>query len=252
MDQKVDFLIAGVQKGGTTALDRMLRQHPRIQMARRKEVHFFDKEDFDWADPPYDFYHRHYDWSSRDRIRGDATPIYTYWPNCIDRIRRYRADMKLIVLFRHPAFRAFSHWRMETTRSAETLSFSDAIREGRARVNAAHRVYSYVERGFYAQQAAQLLAAFPRDNLLFVKTDDLWHDTQDVLDQIAAFLDIAPIAEVQRAYTVPLQSADFGEMPPDDRAYLDALFRDDILRLSALTGLDVSNWLLKDYHDPMK
>lgn len=43
----VDFFIAGVQKGGTTALDAMLRAHPALQMAARKEVHFFDKDGLD-------------------------------------------------------------------------------------------------------------------------------------------------------------------------------------------------------------
>ncbi|MCA0448534.1 MAG: sulfotransferase, partial [Proteobacteria bacterium] len=39
---RVDFFIAGVQKGGTTALDHYLRDHPAIQMASVKEVHAFD------------------------------------------------------------------------------------------------------------------------------------------------------------------------------------------------------------------
>jgi hypothetical protein len=38
---KVNFLIAGTQKGGTTALDSYLREHPEICMADAKEVHFF-------------------------------------------------------------------------------------------------------------------------------------------------------------------------------------------------------------------
>ena len=42
--QKIDFLIAGTQKGGTTALDNIFRKHPEIGMAKRKEIHFFDDE----------------------------------------------------------------------------------------------------------------------------------------------------------------------------------------------------------------
>jgi hypothetical protein len=55
----VDFVIGGTQKGGTTALDAYLREHPEICMATKqavfssrghpeirtagkKEVHFFD------------------------------------------------------------------------------------------------------------------------------------------------------------------------------------------------------------------
>jgi hypothetical protein len=42
--RKIDFIIGGSQKSGTTALDFYLRQHPEIGMASRKELHFFDNE----------------------------------------------------------------------------------------------------------------------------------------------------------------------------------------------------------------
>lgn len=37
-----DFLCIGAQKAGTTWLDRMLRQHPRVFLPPMKEVHFYD------------------------------------------------------------------------------------------------------------------------------------------------------------------------------------------------------------------
>ena len=37
---KVDFVIAGTQKGGTRALDYYLRQHPELSLPKIKEVHF--------------------------------------------------------------------------------------------------------------------------------------------------------------------------------------------------------------------
>ena len=45
MAPKVNFLVIGAQKAGTTALDHYLRQHPDIGMADVKEVHYFDDED---------------------------------------------------------------------------------------------------------------------------------------------------------------------------------------------------------------
>ncbi len=43
-NRKIDFVIGGCQKGGTSALDYYLRQHPEIGMAKGKELHFFDNE----------------------------------------------------------------------------------------------------------------------------------------------------------------------------------------------------------------
>ncbi len=38
-----DFICIGAQKGGTTWLDRMLRQHPDIWLPPTKEVHYFNR-----------------------------------------------------------------------------------------------------------------------------------------------------------------------------------------------------------------
>ena len=55
---KVDFIICGTQKGGTSALDVYLRGHPEICMAEKKEVHFFDNEEaFRDGTPDYAQYH---------------------------------------------------------------------------------------------------------------------------------------------------------------------------------------------------
>src|SRR6476661_6425498 len=151
-----DFFIIGVQKGGTTALDRFLRKHSQVQMAKVKELHFFDDDSLNWERPDYTRLHEAFDWEAPNPVmRGEATPIYSYWPNSIQRLRNYNRNAKLILSLRHPSFRAYSHWRMEVSRGAENLSFSAAIKPaGRQRVsqstNGVHRVYSYVERGFYA------------------------------------------------------------------------------------------------------
>ena len=138
MSQPVSFLIAGVQKGGTTALDAYLRDHPDVQMASMKEAHFFDDEGQDWAQPDYARYHALF--ADDGRLRGEATPIYVYWPNSLERIARYRQDMRLILLFRDPV--AKPDWvrprRHEPISFASTpngcqLAFQDSSRLARYR-----------------------------------------------------------------------------------------------------------------------
>ena len=49
-EHRVEFLIAGVQKGGTTALFDYLVEHPSLDLPAIKEAHFFDDErGVDWA-----------------------------------------------------------------------------------------------------------------------------------------------------------------------------------------------------------
>jgi len=44
IERRIDFIVVGTQKLGTTTLDAYLRQHPNIQMGANKEIRFFDDE----------------------------------------------------------------------------------------------------------------------------------------------------------------------------------------------------------------
>jgi hypothetical protein len=161
----IDFIICGTQKGGTSALDAYLREHPEICMADHKEVHFFDNEDnFSRSKPDYSKYHSHFSPKTTHNIVGEATPIYMYWNDAPRRIWEYNPNVKLIVLLRNPIERAYSHWNMERQRNVENLSFWDAIQNEKERCRETlplqHRLYSYVDRGFYLGQIRRLWAFF--------------------------------------------------------------------------------------------
>ena len=58
LKQPINFIVCGTQKGGTTALDYYLRTHQEICMALKKEVHFFDNDNyFKHEKIDYEFYH---------------------------------------------------------------------------------------------------------------------------------------------------------------------------------------------------
>src|SRR6202008_942129 len=170
----ITFLIAGVQKGGTTALYDYLADYPDVALSRVKELHFFDDEALAWRAPDSRAYHAQFDpalfTTASGRICGEATPIYLYWPNALERIAAYNPAMRLIVTLRDPVQRAWSHWRMEYARGAEREPFGWCIRQGRQRLFDArppvapwghHREFSYVERGFYGEQVGRLFSPFP-------------------------------------------------------------------------------------------
>jgi hypothetical protein len=251
----LNFFIVGTQKGGTTALDTYLRLSRHVQMPKVKEIHFFDNETIDWRRPDYQVLCDQFSWTAGSPpCRGEATPIYSYWPNALERLQHYNPRAKLIVCLRQPAFRAYSHWRMETRRGLETLSFEEAIADvGRRRVRASkggvHRVFSYVERGFYAPQIARLQRLFPRDQLLFLRTDELWDDPVRVIRRVHAFLGVPPPHSVERNYVTPHDTSDLGDIPERSLLTLNALYADDVERTSKLIGIDLDDWLAADYRD---
>jgi hypothetical protein len=235
----VSFLVAGAQKGGTTALFDYLGAYPDIALPDEKELHFFDDEDRDWDHPAYDDYHARFP-EVGGRPAGEATPIYLYWPRSLERIRAYNPAMKLILALRDPVERAWSHWRMESARGPETQPFGWCIREGRQRLFRSepwghHREFSYVERGFYGEQLERLFGLFPREQVLILTSDALAADHGAALAQMRRFLGLpqAPTPPARRSHVGP----DGGAPDPADVAYLREVYARDAVRLLALTGL---------------
>jgi len=243
---RVGFLVAGVQKGGTTALYDYLVEHPALLMADVKETHFFDDESRDWGRPDYGAYHAMFTPPSdgRPRLWGEATPIYAYWPGSLERIAAYNPDIRLILVFRDPIDRAWSHWKMEYARGAETRPFAWCIREGRARVETDpsapgfHRVYSYVERGFYGAQVQRLLGLFRREQLLFLRSGDLKTQPGRILGKVCDFLNAPALPGLQIKESHVAKDIDYGQIiSQDDRDYLARQFAEDQRNLFSLTGI---------------
>ena len=239
--KRVDFLIVGAQKAGTTALFDHLAEIPALELPAVKEAHFFDDEErVDWAAPDYAPYHALF--ADRKRLWGEATPIYVYWPNALGRIRAYNPAIRLIFLVRDPVERAWSHWKMEYARGKETEPFGWCIRDGRARMAEAtpypgfHRVYSYVERGYYGRQLARLLDLFPREQLLVLHSDELRQDPTDAIGRICDFLRVAcPARPVRPRISRPAAEIDYpATLTQEDVIFLQRHYADEMTRFQLL------------------
>jgi hypothetical protein len=251
---KVNFLIVGTQKGGTTALAAFLGKHPQICMytqqpshplRKGKEAQFFTNEQYFSSTPPrYDLYHHMFPDSANAEITGESTPLYIYWEPVPGRIYTYNPHMKLIFILRNPVDRAYSHFMMEKQRKTEPLSFSDAIRTEEKRwsdpLSIQRLVYSYVDRGFYTRQIKRMLHYFPKDQMLFIKTEDLKTNHYGTLNRVFDFLNITRIDTI-KPQTVFSQK--YPEMDIEDRKYLLNKFNDSITDLEQLLGWDCSSWM---------
>jgi len=247
-DGKVSFLVAGVQKGGTSALFDYLREMDGVQMPDVKEVHFFDDEAVEWSAPDLRSYHDLF--VNDGRLWGEATPIYIYWPNSLERIARYNPAMRIVLLVRDPIQRAWSHWKMEYAKGKEREPFAWCIREGRCRLTGAdpsapghHRVFSYVERGFYGSQAERLLGLFPAAQCLFLRSEDLRDNPGPQLDRLCDFLHLPP-SQLRAPRTIhPARDIVYPSLLTiEDRALLAEIYRPEMDRFEIATGMDTSFW----------
>jgi len=207
----VDFMVVGAQKCGTTALAAFLGAHPEIGMAAPKETHLFDDPDYGphWSrgriDARYAVCFRH---CPDARLRGEATPVYLYFPEIAGELARYNPALKVIVLLREPAERAVSHYHMRRALGAERRPFwlallleplSLLLDRDPCRKDSPTRERAYRARGLYARQLAALRRSFPAERVLVLRQADLLEDHDAVMRRVFAFLGVDPDVRVPAA-----------------------------------------------------
>lgn len=202
---RVEFVVGGMQKGGTTALARFLGQHPGVRLPRDKEAHVFDAPDFDegWTAEQVDEHYRaHFDSAPGDFLFGDATPIYALHPALVRRIAAYNPAMRWILILRHPAERALSHYHMERARGNETWPLWPALLLESWRLRGHRddfsedsplRRHSYRARGDYARQLDAIHAHFPPDQVLVLLNDALAQRPAETVARAWRFLGLQPV-----------------------------------------------------------
>ena len=212
-----DFLIIGTKRGATTSLFRYLQQHPGVRslfpwFQTMKGTYFFD-ENYLRGEK---WYRSHFPTAPMRRalarqaggrlVVGEACPYYLYHPLAAERAARTLPHARIIALLRDPAHRAWSHWKASRRAGVEQLSFADALTAEPARLageeqriradpgyrSIAHRHLSYVSQGRYVGGLTRWLRLFPADQVLILRSEDLFEDPQPLVDEVAHFLGLAP------------------------------------------------------------
>ena len=241
-----DFLVIGAQKAGTTALYAYLRWHAGIAGPSWKEVSFFDRHW--WRGEAW--YRGQFPLRAGERLVGEASPSYLFHPLAPERARSLVPGAKLVALLRDPVDRAYSQYQHEVALGREPLSFEDALAaEDERLVGEVERLiadprafsrawwdHTYTARGRYAEQLERWLEAFPSEQLLVVRTEDLGERPAETYASILAFLGAEPheLPDYPRVF-----DRDYEPMRAETRAALAATFAEPNRRLEALLGREL-------------
>ena len=242
--ERLDFILAGAQKSGTTALHYFLSKHPDISMGDKQEMHFFDNEEMFAGQVDYELLHERFPQLSPWAIAGECTPIYIYWKPAMERIWKYNPKIKLLIILRNPVDRAFAHWNMQRFKGREQLDFLDAVKKEKHRSSEIaplqSRRFSYVDRGFYAGQLERAFKFFPREQAKIMKFEEFRDKKAETLDAIFRFLGVEPFVSSRDKdrNVVPYER----EMTQDERKRIYEIFAEDIAKLERMLGWDCSDW----------
>ncbi|MGH8190336.1 MAG: sulfotransferase family protein, partial [Rhodanobacteraceae bacterium] len=197
------------------ALYNYLASHPQVLRPSRREIEFFSH----YYVRGLDWYRAHFPLrvtsallahlgKGRKVISGESSPFYLPHPKAAERIATTVPGVRLIVLLREPVARAYSHYMHELRNGHENLSFEEAVATEDQRVAGEmghmqadlgyHSIrycrHAYVRLGEYIDQLKPYLKLFSRDQILAVRSEDLFIQPQNTLDQVTDFLGLGRCA----------------------------------------------------------
>ncbi|MEA3400086.1 MAG: sulfotransferase domain-containing protein [Armatimonadota bacterium] len=249
-----DYIIFGAMRCGTSSLYHNLTDHPQVLQAFRKQLRFFDRE----FQRGLEWYRAHFPLqSAMERIQreaggaftGEASPEYIFHPLAPERISDTLPNVRLIALVRDPVERAWSHYKHAVRIEVESLPFEEALKREDERLagqlermrsdescDRTYQDFSYISQGIYAEHLQAWFEHFPREQIMIVRSEDMFAEPQRVMSEVGAFIGLGEWTPDYRAFN----RARPGDMPPEIRRRLTELFAPHNERLSELLGRDMA------------
>tara|TARA_B110000037_G_C17086760_1_gene492257 strand:+ start:62 stop:1090 length:1029 start_codon:yes stop_codon:yes gene_type:complete len=237
----IDFIIMGVQRGGTTSLSQNLSNHPDIYLDKNKnpeiaEVHFFDlnwQKGIQWYKKQFNY---------KYKLVGEKTPDLINLDYTFPLIQSVNPYVKLIVVLRNPIERAYSAWKLNVKRD-EKRTFQKAIEYEIEHKKDENKTFftiatNYLQRGLYFKQIETLLKWFPKQNILILLSHHIQENPQNEYNKIYTFLNIPP---TKQNFTIEHQSEDTSKINKKLYNNLIKYYKEDVNNLEKLLNLK-TNW----------
>jgi hypothetical protein len=110
MQNDLDFIVVGPPRTGSTWLHKVLSTHKSIFVPNIKQLHYFDR---DYVNKTKEEYLSHFHQKKTcHQSCGDITPDYVSQKLYLKRISNDFPEIKIILIYRNPIDRAFSHYKV--------------------------------------------------------------------------------------------------------------------------------------------
>ncbi len=197
--QGPNFFVIGGMKCGSTSIYEYIVKHHQVIPALKKEIHFFNMN----YEKGIDWYLSHFPFIPKDKsiITGEATPCLSV-DGIWEKVYHFFPHVKLIAVLRNPVDRAYSHYNHTAQWFGVNHRLEDAIKHDLDNKevinkmlendpNAYRNVKSnYLIQGLYVYWLKEWLRYFPREQILIIKSEDLFTQTSLVMKQVFDFLNI--------------------------------------------------------------
>jgi hypothetical protein len=190
---KVGIFIVGAPKSGTTSLHYYLNEHPEILMSSVKEPDFFsDKEIVDQGlyygtsrINTSQKYHNLFSDNKDEKIFGESSVSYLFYPEVPKRIKEYNTEAKIIIMLRNPVDRAFSHYLMDFRLGLLSDRFEDVFNKKEGL-----KFQQYFLLGNYYSQVKRYFDEFSKENVHIIWYSDFKKDAEKEVQKVFNFISV--------------------------------------------------------------
>ena len=185
---KIDFMVPGFGKCGTTSICAALAQHPDVFIPSVKEPRYFSSAEFEKRQR---FYDSLYEPALVGQKKGDGSPSYSAANNAevtIPRILANNPDCRFIFIARHPRQRIESFYR-EMHNSAARWGVPPPPFAMHAFMQEHPDSY---ENAMFFDRISRFIEAFGHDAVLAILLEDFHADNSAVTKQCCVHIGVDP------------------------------------------------------------
>lgn len=232
---KVDFIVPGTMKGGTTSAKHNLNLHTDVHLAPR-ECHFFNNKFEQGLEKykellkiPKNF----------NGIVGEKTPRYCVNNTALKRIKQTFPNIKIIFFIREPVSRLVSQFNMMTQmkkiKCKNIMKFSEP--------GYLHAGISPLKRGFYIEQIDKMVSLFGRENVFISISERCKQNPHDEYNKIFTFLGVRELKKDEFRITKNVHTRKYIiSVSEKEKEYLNELYKPYNEKLFDFLGYEINEW----------
>lgn len=194
MIKKIDLMIVGGHKAGTTSLKNYLNEHPEILGHIQRDMKYFMNDD-EFRKGYIEAFKKYMnvgDISKSKRVVAKDAGNYLLVDN-LKRIKNHNFNCKIVLIVRDPVQRAYSHYKFEISKGYyHGLNFSD-IKKYTENNKCKDEIFNHIlTLGKYAFFLRNILSLFDKKNVKIIKFEDLKDNPLKVCQDIFTWLRVNP------------------------------------------------------------
>jgi len=197
--RKIDAIIIGSQKSGTSSLNHYLAKHPAFITHQELEFVYFVNDEVYTSGYNNAFVEHFPHFKSGDKIVAKSVGIL-YEESALKRLYEHNPHVKIIIALRNPIDRAYSaYWYARRMGWETEETFEKSIFKPHSTTNdhwIKNRFRDYLGRSEYVNHIKQVYQYFSPRQVCFVMTEDLRKNAEQTCNGVMHYFGFEPLIKL--------------------------------------------------------